>query len=79
MGYIQGDGRGQGTLFPVMLDDLLALDHMCRVVGAFVEQLDMEKLEFERAEPADIGRPGYNSHALLNALSLWLSESNPLV
>jgi transposase len=65
MGYIQGDGRDQGTLFPVMLDDLLSLDHMCRVVDAFVEQLDMQKLGFERAEPADTGRPGYNPRALL--------------
>ena len=65
MGYIQGDGRDQGTLFPVMLDDLLPLDHMCRVVDAFVEQLDMERLGFERAEPADTGRPGYNPRALL--------------
>jgi transposase len=48
-----------------MLDDLLPLDHMCRVVDAFVEQLDMEKLGFERAEPADTGRPGYNPRALL--------------
>jgi len=31
MGYIQGDGRDQGTLFPVMLDNLLPVDHMCRV------------------------------------------------
>jgi transposase len=65
MGYIQGDGRDQGTLFPVMLDDLLPLDHMCRVVDAFVEQLDMKRLGFERAEPADTGRPGYNPRALL--------------
>jgi transposase len=65
MGYIQGDGRDQGILFPVMLDDLLPLDHMCRVVDAFVEQLDMERLGFERAEPADTGRPGYNPRALL--------------
>ncbi len=24
MGYIQGEGRSQGTLFPVVLDDLSA-------------------------------------------------------
>jgi hypothetical protein len=27
MAYIQGDGRNQGTLFPVMLDDLVPVDH----------------------------------------------------
>jgi hypothetical protein len=26
MGYIQGDGRKQGTLFPVVLDDFVPVD-----------------------------------------------------
>src|SRR5580698_6706690 len=65
MAYIEGEGRNQGTLFPVVLDDLVPADHMCRVVDAFVGQLDMEKLGFERAQPADTGRPGYNPRALL--------------
>jgi transposase len=65
MAYIQGEGRGQGTLFPVVLDDLVPADHMCRVIEAFVEQLDMDKLGFERAQPADTGRPGYNPRSLL--------------
>jgi len=63
--YIEGEGRKQGTLFPVILDDLVPTDHMCRVVDAFVSQLDMEKLGFERAQPADTGRPGYNPRSLL--------------
>src|ERR1700727_1285290 len=65
MGYIQGEGRNQGTLFPVVLDDLVPADHMCRVVDAFVGQLDMKELGFERAHPADTGRPGYNPRSLL--------------
>jgi transposase len=65
MAYIQGEGRNQGTLFPVMLDDLVPSDHMCRVIDAFVDRLDMKKLGFERAEPADTGRPGYDPRALL--------------
>jgi transposase len=65
MAYIHGEGRDQGTLFPVLLDDLIPVDHMCRVVEAFVEQLDMGKLGFERAQPADTGRPGYDPRALL--------------
>ena len=36
MAYIQGEGRGQGSLFPVVLDDLIPVDHMCRVIDAFV-------------------------------------------
>ena len=38
MGYIQGEGRDQGTLFPVVLDDFVPEDHMCRVIDAFVEK-----------------------------------------
>jgi transposase len=39
MAHIEGEGRNQGTLFPVVLDDLVPPDHMCRVLDAFVEQL----------------------------------------
>jgi hypothetical protein len=31
MGYIQGEGRNQATRFPVVLDDFVAGDHVCRV------------------------------------------------
>jgi transposase len=65
MAYMQGEGRSQGTLFPVVLDDLVPSDHMCRVIDAFVGRLDMDRLGFERAEPADTGRPGYDPRDLL--------------
>jgi len=48
MAYIQGEGRSQSTLFSVVLDNLVPADHICRVVDAFVEQLNMERLGFER-------------------------------
>jgi len=32
MAYIQGEGRVQRTLFPVVLDDLIPEDHACRVI-----------------------------------------------
>ena len=51
MGYIQGEGRNQGTLFPVVLDDFVPADHVCRVIDAFVEKLVMSELDFERAQP----------------------------
>jgi len=65
MSYIQGEGRYQGTLFPVLLDDLVPGDHVCRVVDAFVNGLKMAALGFERAEAADTGRPGYDPRDLL--------------
>jgi transposase len=65
MGYIQSEGRNQGTLFPFVLDDFVPADHMCRVIDAFVETLVMSELGFERAQAAETGRPGYNPRHLL--------------
>ena len=61
--YAQGDEVA--TLFPVALDELVPPDHICRVIDAFVEGLDIAKLGFERAHPAETGRPGYDPRALL--------------
>jgi transposase len=52
-------------MFPVTLDELIPGDHMCRVIEAFVNRLDLVKLGFVRAEPADTGRPGYDPRDLL--------------
>jgi transposase len=65
MGYIQGEGRDQGTLFPVVLDDFVPADHVCRVIDTFVENLLMPELGFERAQAAVTGRPGYDPRDLL--------------
>jgi transposase len=69
MGYIRGEGRSQGTLFPVVLDDLVPVEHVCRVIDAFVDGLAMADLGFERAEAAETGRPGYDP---LDMLKLYL-------
>ncbi len=65
MGYIVGEARGQQTLFPVALDDLIGADHFCRVIDAFVGRLDFVALGFERAVAAETGRPGYDPRDLL--------------
>jgi transposase len=65
MAYIQGEGRSQGSLFPVVLDDLVPVDHMCRVLDAFVATLALSELGFERAQAAETGRPGYDPRDLL--------------
>jgi transposase len=65
MGYIVGEARGQQTLFPVALDDLIPGDHFCRVIDAFVKRLDFQGLGFERFVPAETGRPGYDPRDLL--------------
>ena len=65
MGYIQGEARGQQTLFPVALEDLIPTDHFCRVIDAFVHRLNFHDLGFERAEASETGRPGYDPRDLL--------------
>src|SRR5579859_4262980 len=78
MGFIEGEHRNQGTLFPVVLDDLIPADHVCRVIEAFVGRLDMEAMGFVRAEPAETGRPGYDPRDLLK-LYLYGYRSQPLL
>ena len=65
MTFIRGEGRTQGTLFPVTLEELIPADHVCRVIDVFVSKLDMEGLGFVRAEAAETGRPGYDPRDLL--------------
>ena len=65
MGYVQGEGRTQATLFPVTLEQLIPDDHVCRVIDAFVDRLEMAGLGFEGAEAAETGRPGYDPRDLL--------------
>jgi hypothetical protein len=57
MAYTQGEERGQGTLFPTVLEDLVRNDHVCRFIDAFVDSLKMAELGFERAAAAETGRP----------------------
>ena len=51
-GYVEGVDRGQATLFPDRLDDLVGADNPVRVVDAFVGALDLRELGFARAAPA---------------------------
>ena len=38
-------------MFPVILDELVPQDHVCRVIDAFVDRLDMAGLGFEQQTP----------------------------
>lgn len=70
MGYIQGESRGQVTLFPVSLDELVGPDHLCRVIASFVGTLDLAALGFTKARAKATGRPPYDPADLL-ALYLY--------
>jgi transposase len=64
-GYVEGVDRCQATLFPDRLDDFVDADNPVRVVDAFVDALDLRELDFVRALPTTLGRPGYHPAVLL--------------
>jgi len=65
VGFMEGVGRGQVSLFPAQLDDYVADDNPVRAVDAFVDGLDLAKLGFTATEPLATGRPGYHPATLL--------------
>jgi len=65
MGYISGESREQITMFPEVVDDYITQDNPVRFIEAFVDGLDIAELGFGRAEPNELGRPGYDPRDLL--------------
>jgi transposase len=65
MGYITGEDRGQEQLLPPRIEEYVSANAPVRFLDAFVEQLDLAKLGFERAVAAETGRPGYRPADLL--------------
>ena len=63
--FIEGVGRDQATLFPECLEDWIDEENPVRVIDAFVEELDLEGLGFERVSPRGTGRPAYHPSVLL--------------
>jgi len=63
--FIEGEDRNQVTLLPQCLDDFIDEDNPVRVVDVFVDELNLLKLGFEGAEPAETGRPSYHPAVLL--------------
>ena len=63
--YIDGQERTQSVLFPERLDDWIDEDNPVRAVDVFVDELDLVQLGFERAQPAETGRPAYHPATLL--------------
>ncbi len=65
MAHITGADRTQAVLLPEVLDDYVRPDNPVRFLDAFVAQLDLGALGFQRAVPAETGRPGYDPGDLL--------------
>jgi len=49
--FIEGEDRGQSTLFPERLDDWIIEDNPVRVIDVFVDELDLSGLWFGRVAP----------------------------
>jgi transposase/macrodomain Ter protein organizer (MatP/YcbG family) len=65
MAYLAGSDRAQAVLLPEVLDDFVGADNPVRFLDAFVARLDLGTLGFQRAVPAETGRPGYDPGDLL--------------
>jgi transposase len=63
--FVEGECRDQSVLFAERLDDWIAEENPVRAVDAFVDELDFGALGFDKAEPADTGRPAYHPGTLL--------------
>ena len=74
MGFIEGDARRQGTLFPVTLEEFIPDDHFCRVIDVFVDGWPTLPRSLRRVGPETprLTHPNY-----LNAITPN-NPSNPL-
>ena len=63
--FIEAHDRRQSTLFPERLEDYVGEDNPVRVIGVFVDELDLGELGFNRVVPEVTGRPGYHPAAML--------------
>lgn len=65
MRYKTGNGKEQLTFLPVCPDDYVHEAHICRVIKAFVDRLDMVKLGFTNAETKRTGNKAFDPRMML--------------
>ena len=53
--FVEGQDRGQSTLFPECLEDWIDEDNPSRVIDVFVEGLDLADLGFVGVDPEATG------------------------
>jgi AraC-like DNA-binding protein len=63
--FIEGESRTQSTLFPERLEDYVSEDNPVKVVEAFIDALDLERLGFHGMNPKATGRPAYHPSTML--------------
>ena len=57
--------RAQISFLPECVEDYINEENPVRVIDAFVDSLNMEELGFQKAKPAQTGRPAYDPRDLL--------------
>jgi transposase len=65
MTHVFGQSRYQSTLFPEVLDEVVADESQVRVIDAFVDSLDLAELGFTKVVAEATGRPPYAPGDLL--------------
>jgi transposase len=65
MKFICGEEREQTILFPERIEDYIEEDNVVRIIEAFINSLDLERLGFSRVYPKDTGRPPYDPADIL--------------
>ena len=65
MKYMEKRDRSQISFLPECVEDTISDENPVRVIDAFVDSLDMEGLGFQKAKPAQTGRPAYDPRDLL--------------
>lgn len=63
--FIDGEDRMQQTLLPHSLEDYVSAENPVRVIGVFIDELDLAALGFSGMTPAATGRPAYHPSTLL--------------
>ena len=65
MCYKIGEDKYQLELLPARLEDYVSKNHICRVIYAFIQQLDMSSLGFKYAECKETGNRPYDPRMML--------------
>jgi len=65
MGFIRGAEREQIILLPESIEEYVEENGTVRVIDAFINNLDLQELGFNRFEPKETGRPPYDPKDIL--------------
>ena len=63
--HIAGLSRNQTALFPDTLEGYVDKDNPVRFIDAFIDSLNLIKLDFKHSTPSEVGRPSYDPSDLL--------------